>query len=185
MDIDGNNQKQLTEESTFATGPVCSNDGKLVVFQSFRSGKWTLWEVAIDGGNATKVNETECALPGISPDGKSIACLTPNQKASFRWQVAILPFDGGALQKLLDLPPNFGFGAGIRWTPDGRSVSYLVDNGNTMNVAAQPIDGSAAKALTKFNSYRISRFDWTRDGKQILLSRGPQTDDVVLIKDFR
>jgi len=54
-----------------------------------------------------------------------------------------------------------------------------------MNVYSQPIDGSPAKSLTKFNSYRISRFDWARDGKQIILSRGPQTDDVVLIKDFR
>jgi len=93
MDIDGNNQKQLTAENRFATGPVCSNDGKLVVFQSYRSGRWSLWNV--------------------------------------------------------------------------------------------PIDDSPAKTLTKFYSYRISRFDWTRDGKQLILSRGPQTDDVVLIKDFR
>jgi len=126
MDIDGNNQKQLTEESTFATGPICSSDGKLVVFQSFRSGKWSLWKVPVDGGEAIRLSENECSLPAISPDGKSIACLTPNQKASFRWQVAIMPFEGGAVQKLLDLPSNFGFNAGVQWTPDGRSVSYLV-----------------------------------------------------------
>ncbi len=185
MDLDGNNQKQLTQESTFAAGPVCTSDGKWILFQSFRSGKWAIWKVPIDGGDAMKVSDAECALPAVSPDGKSIACLTPNQRASFRYQVAILPFEGGAVQKLLDLPSTFGFNAGIRWTPDGHSVSYLWDQGNTTNVYSQPIDGLAAKALTKFQSDRITRFAWSRDGKQILLSRGPQSDDVVLIKDFR
>ena len=155
MDIDGNNQKQLTQEGTFATGPVCSADGKWTLFQSFRSGKWALYKVPIDGGDGTKVGETECSLPAISPDGKSIACLTPNQKASFRWQIAVLPFDGGAPEKLLDLPSVVGFNAGIRWTPDGRSVSYRADVGESSNIFAQPLDGGPAKALTKYNSYRI------------------------------
>ena len=185
MDIDGNEQKQLTQESTFAVGPVCSRDGKSVLFQSFRSGKWAVWKVPIDGGDATKVSDAECSLPAVSPDGKSIACLTPNQKASFRWQIAIMPIEGGSFQRVFDLPSTFQFNAGVSWTPDGRSVSYLKDEGNTSNVYAQPIDGDAAKPLTKFKADRTSRFEWSRDGKQILLSRGPQSDDVVLIKDFR
>jgi serine/threonine protein kinase/Tol biopolymer transport system component len=184
MDIDGNNQKQLTQESTFATGPVSSADGKWVLFQSFRSGKWAVWKVSIDGGDATKVSDVECSLPAVSPDGKLIACLTPNQKASFRWQIGIMAFEGGPMQKTFDLPSTFGFNAGVRWTPDGRSVSYLWDEGNTTNVYAQPIDGGPATALTKFKSDRTTRFAWSHDGKEILLSRGPQTDDVVLIKDF-
>jgi serine/threonine protein kinase/dipeptidyl aminopeptidase/acylaminoacyl peptidase len=185
MDIDGNNQKQLTQESTFATGSVCSADSKWVLFQSFRSGKWAVWKVPIDGGDATKVSDAECSLPAVSPDGKSIACLTPNQKASFRWQIGIMPFEGGPVQKTFDLPSTFGFNAGVRWTRDGRAISYLWDEGSTTNVYAQPIEGGPAKALTKFKSDRTTRFAWSHDGKEILLSRGPQTDDVVLIKDFR
>ena len=89
------------------------------------------------------------------------------------------------MQKTFDLPSTFGFNAGVRWTPDGRALSYLWDEGNTSNVYAQPIEGGPAKALTRFKSERASRFVWSHDGKEILLSRGPQTDDVVLIKDFR
>ena len=96
-----------------------------------------------------------------------------------------MPIEGGSFQRVFDLPSTFQFNAGVSWTPDGRSVSYLKDEGNTSNVYAQPIDGDAAKPLTKFKSDRTSRFEWSRDGKQILLSRGPQSDDVVLIKDFR
>jgi hypothetical protein len=39
--------------------------------------------------------------------------------------------------------------------------------------------------LGEGKSQLIARFDWSRDGKQILLGRGPVIDDVVLIKDFR
>jgi len=39
--------------------------------------------------------------------------------------------------------------------------------------------------LTDFKADRIFWFDFSRDGKQLALSRGTQTSDVILIKDFR
>jgi len=36
-----------------------------------------------------------------------------------------------------------------------------------------------------FKADRIFWFDFSRDGKQLALSRGTQTSDVILIKDFR
>jgi len=185
MDLDGSNQVQLTQETTFAAGPVSSADSKWVFFQSFRDGKWAVWRVPIDGGEAVRVSANECALPAVSPDGKSIACLMPKEKAGFRLQLVIMPIEGGVASKVLDLPPGFQFNGGVRWTPDGRSISFLSDEGSSNNVFAQPIDGGPVKPLTKFKSQRTMRFEWSRDGKQILLSRGPQIDDVVLIKDFR
>jgi hypothetical protein len=59
------------------------------------------------------------------------------------------------------------------------------DRGMTTNLYSQPLDGGPAKPLTKFKSDRISAFAWSRDGRQIILGRGPTTDEVVLIKDFR
>jgi hypothetical protein len=50
---------------------------------------------------------------------------------------------------------------------------------------SQPIAGGVAKPLTSFKSDRIYGFAWMHDGKQIVYSRGPFVDDVVLIKDFR
>jgi len=49
----------------------------------------------------------------------------------------------------------------------------------------QPFDGGAPKQLTNFTSDRIFWFDFSRDGKQVALSRGTQTSDVILIRDFR
>jgi hypothetical protein len=57
-------------------------------------------------------------------------------------------------------------------------------NGVT-NLWAQPIDGSPPKQLTNFASERIFNFDFSRDGKQLALSRGTETSDVVLISNFK
>ena len=41
------------------------------------------------------------------------------------------------------------------------------------------------KQLTNFKTDQIFWFDFSRDGKQLALSRGTQTSDVILIRDFR
>jgi eukaryotic-like serine/threonine-protein kinase len=184
MDIDGNNQKQLTQESTFATGPVCSPDNKWVVFQSFQSGNFYVKKVSIDGGAATQISDTICALPDVSPDGKSIAC-TSLQTGIFKQKLAILPFEGNQPLKLFDLPATFKFDSGVKWSPSGREITYVDNSGALSNIAALSIDSGTSRVLTKFKSDRISRFAWSRDGKQIFLGRGPTLVDVVLIKDFR
>jgi hypothetical protein len=57
--------------------------------------------------------------------------------------------------------------------------------GNIPNIWAQPIDGGPPKQLTNFKSRFIKRYAFSRDGKQIALSRSIVTSDIVLIKDFR
>ncbi len=184
MDTNGNNQKQLTNNEMFAIFAVGSNDGKSIVYQSLRSSRWALMKMPIDGGESSEVTDRQCVSPSISPDGKSIACFSPDAKASLRWQIAIVPFDGGPATKLIDLPATVAIDAGPKWTHDGRSIVYI-DSPAASNLYSQPIDGGPAKALTNYKSDYIDSFNWTRDGKQLIIGRGPMVDDVVMIKDFR
>jgi hypothetical protein len=41
------------------------------------------------------------------------------------------------------------------------------------------------RQLTKFKSDLILRFDWSRDGKRLVLARGTLSSDVVLISDVK
>ena len=184
MDIDGNNQRQLTNNETFAIFAIGSNDGRLVVYQSLRGGKWALLRMSIDGGEAAEVTDRQCVSPSISPDGKNIACFSPDAKASLKWQIAIVPFEGGPAVKLIDLPATVGIDPGPKWTRDGRSITYIASPGAS-NLYSQPLDGGPAKALTNYKTDLIDSFNWTREGKQLIIGRGPIVDDVVLIKDFR
>ncbi|PWT83605.1 MAG: hypothetical protein C5B44_00280 [Acidobacteria bacterium] len=185
VDVNGANQKQLTHNETFAISPTGSADSKWVVYQSLHDGKWFLWKVPIDGGDAIRIADKQYALPVISPDGKSIACLAAKENESFKWQIAIISSDDGSLVKLMDLPPTFNFSSGLKWSPDGSSILYVETKGATSNIYSQPLNGDAPKALTRFTSDFIAAFTWSRDGKQLFFGRGPTIDDVVLIKGFR
>jgi len=195
IDIDGSNLKQLTEESPMDVTQAISPDGKWVIFMSLRSGTSTLWKTSMDGGKpvqlTTKVAEGDTISPeggaSISPDGKFIACIVSNEKTGLTG-IGILPFEGGEFVKTLDLPGSAIFRAGLAWTPDGRALTYLDDGTGYTNVVSRSMDGGPLKQLTNFKSergYRMFNFAWTRDGKQLIYSRGPFTDDIVLIKDFR
>ncbi len=73
----------------------------------------------------------------------------------------------------------------LRWTPDGRSILYVADRNGASNVWSQPADGGAPKQLTDFKTDLIWTFDLSPDGKQLVMSRGRNVDDVVLISNAK
>ena len=188
MDIDGGALKQLTQ-GVDASGPQISPDGNWVVYQdtSNRGGRTTLWKVSIDGGTPMQLTETNTDGQVISPDGKLIA-YTYRDETSGRIKIAIIPFEGGPTTDF-DLPPESRVSSTrispIQWTPDGHALAFIRTNGGVSNIWTQPLDGSAQKQLTDFKDQRILNFAWSRDGKQLALSRGIFNTDVVLITGFR
>jgi len=181
MDIDGANPRQLTSGSG-EDYPQVSPDGKWVVYTLF-TGKTTLWRVSIEGGAPFPVSDKLTSSPVISPDGKWIASVYREEKPNSPAGIAITPFAGGEPTKILDVPKS-DWGS-LRWMPDGRSVSYVVTTGGVSNIWSQPLAGGDAKQMTDFKTERIFWFDWSRDGSQIACARGAETDDVILISNFR
>ena len=182
MDPDGGNLKQLTEGSGDLY-PQSSPDGRWVVFQSTRSGSARVWKVSIDGGEPLRLTDKWSVNPTVSPDGSLIACFyrdEPNQLV----KVAIIPFAGGDPVKLLDIPHTVNGPGGLRWTPDGRALRFVDTTGGVSNIWSLPLDGGKPVKLTDFKTDQIFWFDFSRDGK-LAVSRGKQTSDVILIRDFR
>ncbi|MCA1574165.1 MAG: DPP IV N-terminal domain-containing protein, partial [Acidobacteria bacterium] len=185
MDPDGGNLKQLTE-GPGDIFPQSSPDGRWVVFQSARSGPVRVWKVSIDGGEPVRLTDKWTANPTVSPDGSLIACFYREDQPNSPAKVAVIPFPGGDPVKVLDLPrPSFSGAPGLRWTPDGRAVTYIDTINGVSNIWSLPLDGGAPKQLTDFQTDQIFWFDFSRDGRQLALSRGTQTSDVILIKDFK
>lgn len=57
--------------------------------------------------------------------------------------------------------------------------------GGITNLWLQPVDGGEPKQVTNFTSDVIHSFDLSRDGKQLVLSRGTNRSDVVLFSDIK
>jgi Tol biopolymer transport system component len=98
----------------------------------------------------------------------------------------VIPFAGGAPVKTLEVSVTFR-DVGLGWTADSKSIVYAEGRGNSDssadNIWSIPIAGGAPKQLTNFTAGLIFAFQMSRDNKQIALSRGTQTDDVILLKD--
>ena len=58
-----------------------------------------------------------------------------------------------------------------------------MDDRGVGNLWAQPLNGGPPTQITDFKSDRIFDYAWSRDGKQLAVSRGKTTRDVVLLTD--
>jgi Tol biopolymer transport system component len=183
IDADGNNPKQLTDGNNVDSYPVCSSDGRFVIFMSLRSGSSRIWKVGIEGGPPVQLSDRPGEFPIISPDGKLVAYFFSDEQANAQPKLSIVPFEGGAPVKTIDLPRSVQPIA-FAWMPDGRSIAYLDNSSGILNVWSQTIDGGARKQLTNFKSDFMNSFAVYRDGR-IATYRFSITRDIVLIKDYR
>ncbi len=188
IDADGNNPKQLTEGNGVDNHLAFSPDSQWVVFESTRAGKPTVWKVGINGGTALQLTEEYSIRPSVSPDGKLVAYgnLVEQPGEQPRPELVLIPFTGGQPVKTLAVPTSSNPDAGgFQWTPDGRAICFEGRVTNVRGIWAQPLDGRAPKQLTNFTSEFIRNYAFSRDGKQLAVSRGHEINDIVLIKDFR
>jgi Tol biopolymer transport system component len=118
----------------------------------------------------------------ISPDGKLIACNYQEQPNS-PLKMAVFSIEGGPPVKIFYTPG--GLSRRIRWAVDGRALTYSYEQRGVANIWSQPISGGPPKQLTNFTDGQISTFAWSPDGKELSVTRGATTSDVVLISNFR
>jgi serine/threonine protein kinase/Tol biopolymer transport system component len=183
IDPDGGNRRQLTYDGTNGV-PSCTPDGKWVVFNASHGGDYTLWKVPIEGGTPERLTDYASAYPAVSPDGKQIAFDDyTNPRAT---KIGVIPVAGGKPAQTFDYAVSSAAGYPIvRWTQDGRNLTYIRDEQGVSNIWAQPLDGAAPKQLTNFTADQIFNFAWSKDGHQLALARGSQTSDVVLIRSLK
>jgi TolB protein len=186
MNLDGSNLKQLTTAGGFMFD--FSPDGRWVVFSNRETDFVKLFKISIDGGSPVRLYDQPSRLPAVSPDGKLIACLSTDRQSG-KVNLLILPFEGGAPLKTLDAKAvNISDVIAPRWTPDGRALIYANPQQGRVNLWRVPLDGSPPQQVTHFNDAkpeRIWNFDLSRDGKQLVIARGSQSADVVLISEVK
>jgi Tol biopolymer transport system component len=181
IDTTGENLRQLTFGGIRAVDSSISPDGKFVVYDGGYSEnarrRYPLFKISIDGSEPVRLTEQDCATPHYSPDGKFISCIVDDEK-----EIALLTSDG-ALVRTFSAKTRPIVNIGVRWTPDGNNLVYIVQQKDINNLWLQPIDGGPPKPLTNFTSGQIHNFAYSADGTRLFLSRGAhQQNDAVLIR---
>jgi Tol biopolymer transport system component/DNA-binding winged helix-turn-helix (wHTH) protein len=180
-DADGSNPKQLTN-GPGENLPSLTPDGQWVVFSSRAPGQH-IAKVSIAGGAPIGLVSHVSSRPVVSPDGQWIACLYLDEEHN-RIELALVPSAGGAATKIFRGLPRPDWDS-FKWSPDSRALTFIQTQNGVSNLWLKPIDDSPPQQLTDFNSDRIFRFAWARDGKYLACERGEDLKDIVLISDFR
>jgi Tol biopolymer transport system component len=183
MDADGSNPVRLADES-FALSPQCSPDGKWVVY--LQGASMTMVQVPVTGEKPPQVvtQDTPYSFFRISPDGKLIVYVAMPNDISKPNQMKVIPFGGGTPIYQFAWPA-VAVAGGPHWAPDGKAVEYVLTREGVSNIWQQKLAGGPPKQMTNFKSGLIFAFDWSRDGKQLALTRGSENSDVILISNFR
>jgi len=180
MDIDGTNPVQLTD-GVGEEWPVVTPDGHNVIYTSLSTPFSTVWSIPVAGGAPTQLTDRFATwFANVSPDGKLLAADCYNAESQSPWQLGIFPITGG--QPVTSFP-NTTYRGLPRWTPDSQSVVYM-DNSNA-SVWKQPIHGGApVKVISLMPDERIYNFAFSPNNTQLVIARGRQQSDALLIEDI-
>ena len=71
----------------------------------------------------------------------------------------------------------------MTFTPEGKSVAYVVRDQDVDNIFVQSLDGSPGHQITNFTAQHIAEFQWSPGGKTLAVARTQGTSDVVLLQE--
>ncbi|MGB9072335.1 MAG: protein kinase [Terriglobales bacterium] len=178
-DADGSNGIEQLDEVGYSD---CSADGKWM----FYVVNDKLYRMPPSDGPPVEV----MTVPGhsgawrvkVSPDGTLVAFMYQEGSPVPVSKLGVVSAAGGPLRFTSPVPIG---SAGLYWSPTGKALQYLLTRNGATNVWEQALTGGAPRQITNFASGRIFDFAWSRDGKQLLLAKGNQSSDVILISNFR
>jgi eukaryotic-like serine/threonine-protein kinase len=186
-DANGTDAKQLSF-GKLDFNPVCSFDSKEAHYAELNQ---SVMRVPLDGSRKPEL-VPESQVPhaivgdprlGISPDGKWLAFVVTYSGAEAIQRIALLPLDKGSTPQLRFLTPHPSIFNGPSFTPDGKSLAYVIRESAVDNLWLQPLDGSPGRKITNFPAEQIAVFHWSPDGKTLAMLRQHTESDVVLLRD--
>jgi eukaryotic-like serine/threonine-protein kinase len=155
-----------TEPDTASGSPRECSDGRYLVFDhGGRGGKgsYNIWRADGAGGNLKQLSNGKFDhYPVCSPDAQWVYYLNGDIGQLMR-----VPIDGGAAQKVTDLPLVTQFDV----SPDGSTVAFgVVDHtgGHDANLALVATDTGMVRKLLKFERSPTELIRFSRDGKAVV-----------------
>jgi Tol biopolymer transport system component len=166
MNMDGTNQRLLSDRIVQCAPVTASNDGQKITFNTYENNRQQLY--VLDKATGTRkllaTNDEYISNAVWSPDNSKLLFTKAINVNTGAFGIFTVDSDGSNEKEI-----KAGISAGqAQWFPDGQSIGFIgVENG-VAGVYAMRLDGSEKKRLTpagqRFGSFRISP-----TGEQIVL----------------
>lgn len=181
----GNSAVQITDGPEIESRPSITLDGRWIVYHITQSdGSTAVWKRNTDGTAPILLTESSAGRPVLSPDGKFIAAAVGTSGSSGPpAELKLIPIDGGEQKSLLtaaDAAPSV-----YRWSADGKSLIYLESRDMINTLWVQPLAGGPRRKIADRTDERIYNFDISRFGHGMVIAKGTESSDVVVLTDFR
>ncbi len=146
-----------------------------------RLGNRALWQRDLASAEERLVVENYRGSAEISPDGESFALFAFADDGGQSRRVIEIRSREGRLERTLP----WDQGQDFYWHPDGEAFVGVRSRERVSNLWRVPLDGSEPTQITEFDRGFIVDADWSPDGEWLYVTRGENTSDVVLVRNFR
>ena len=171
----GKDIEQLTFDGE-NTNPSFLPNGETIVYKHGDANGTSLQRLSLNEKVVSILDPKGCTSPRISPNGEFVAC---GRRVGGQPSVVVISASTGEQLKQFSVPQTFNFDlGGIRWTPDGRFICY---RDWTYGLWQQSVDGGQPQRIENQPEEKIYQYVWSRDGKRLVLTRGREMRDVVLL----
>jgi DNA-binding winged helix-turn-helix (wHTH) protein/Tol biopolymer transport system component len=123
----------------------------------------------------------------MSPDGKYFACPNWRQRTSsdndkHNAELAIISTETKSAFQYI---PIERISANFHFSPDSKAIEFISAFESGTQIMRQAFNESEPKSILSMPNDRIFNFAWSKNGKNITISRGQQVRDAVLLTDFQ
>src|SRR5579885_3171906 len=195
---DGSHLLQLTRGEKSSANPSLSPDGRMVYFESARSGRNQVYRILISGGEAEQITDFkgDISVYQLSPDGKTVAFtgyeppadLEKNRKEKRDFRVLdsnpanhsiyLIPADADpdgrrAARKLTDGKRDVNR---LEWSPDSRKIAFShtatpdADSWTTSELSELDVSSGAIKPIAATRTISPDMF-YSRDGRYLAYTK--------------
>ncbi len=173
------NELRLTEDGGLDTQPFFAPALRRVFFtRRPPAGRDEIWSMDLDGNDERRIlggEDADFRDPAVAPGDLQIAYTVVRGGRS---QVIIADVDGANLRPL---SANGSVSSQPAWSPDGRTLAVVGEEGGRRRIFLVDAAGGAPRALAPGNAEVQSEPDWSPDGARIVFTSGNGADSEIAV----